>query len=147
MKMKTLSKYFLVLVLSELGNYIAAQDLDVHILNIRNKNGQLCLAMFADEAHFKEEKTCWAMKCSKKDIVNGEFHIKIPYQPGEWGFSVLDDENGNGKMEYNFIGVPREGFGFSDYFLKGLHRPTFSDFSFKIGKNETKTIIVRMKYL
>ena len=145
--MKSLSKCILLLVLWELGNSIYAQNLDVHIVNIRNKNGQLCLAMFADEVHFKKEKTCWVMKCSKKDIVNGEFHIKIPFQSGEWGFSVLDDENGSGKMEYNFIGVPREGFGFSDYFLKGLHRPTFNDFSFKIVKNETKTIIVRMKYL
>jgi len=145
--MKTLSKYILLLVLTEFGNFIYAQNLDVHIVNIRNKNGQLCLALFADEAHFKEEKTCWSMKCNKKNVINGEFHIQIPFQPGEWGFSVLDDENGNGKMEYNFMGIPREGFGFSDYFLKGLHRPVFKDFSFRLTKNETKIVTVRMKYL
>ena len=145
--MKTVSKYMFLFVLCELGNFIYAQNLDIRIVNIRNKNGQLCLAVFADEAHFKEEKTCWAMKCTKKEVVNGEFHIQIPFQPGEWAFSVLDDENGNGKMEYNFMGIPREGFGFSDYFLKGLHRPVFKDFSFILGKNETKTITVRLKYL
>jgi uncharacterized protein (DUF2141 family) len=145
--MKTVSKYMFLFVLCELGNFIYAQNLDIRIVNIRNKNGQLCLAVFADEAHFKEEKTCWAMKCNKKDVINGEFHIQIPFQPGEWAFSVLDDENGNGKMEYNFMGIPREGFGFSDYFLKGLHRPLFKDFSFRLAKNETKTITVKLKYL
>ena len=144
--MKKLGAYFLVIILSEFGNMLAAQALDVHISNIRNKKGQLCLAIFADEAHFKEEKTCWAMHCSKKDVVNGEFHIQIPYQSGKWAFSVLDDENGNGKMEYNFLGLPREGFGFSNYIHKGIHRPVFTDFSFVINRNEKKVIIVQMKY-
>lgn len=144
--MKKHSIIFLIFILSGLGNMPKAQSLDVHICNIRNRKGQLCLAIFADEAHFKEEKTCWAMHCSKKDIVNGEFHIQIPYQSGIWGFSVLDDENGNGKMEYNLIGLPREGFGFSNYIHKGIHRPVFNDFSFVINKNEKKVITVQLKY-
>jgi len=138
---------FLVFLLSGIGNPLIAQTLDVRISNIRNNNGQLCLAIFADEAHFKAEKTCWAISCSKKDIVNGEFHIQIPYQTGIWGFSVLDDENGNGKMEYNFFGLPREGFGFSNYIHKGIHRPVFTDFCFAIKKNEKKIIIIQLKYL
>lgn len=145
--MKINSILFFAFILSELGNMLVAQSLDVYIRNIRNKNGQLCLAIFSDENHFKEEKTCWAMSCSKKDVINGELHIRIPYKSGVWGFSVLDDENGNGKMEYNFLGLPREGFGFSNYILKGIHRPVFNDFSFVINKNETKVITVQLKYL
>ena len=139
-------KYILVLVLSISGNFIVAQTLDVHIKNIRNTKGQLCLAIFADEESFKSEKPCWNLYCSKKDIVNNEFHIQIPFRPGKWAFSVLDDENKSGKMEYNLIGIPREGVGFSDYFLHGLHRPVFNDFCFVITKNETRIITVRMKY-
>lgn len=144
--MNKIATYLFVFLLSEVGNLLVAQNLDVHISNIRNINGQLCLAIFADETHFREEKTCWAMSCSKKDIVNGEFYILIPYQSGMWGFSVLDDENGNGKMEYNFLGLPREGFGFSNYIHKGIHRPVFTDFSFVINKNEKKVLHVQMKY-
>ena len=140
-------KLLLLIVLSFLCSFTDAQTINVVIKNIRNTKGQLCLAIFADEAGFKTEKTCWNMKCLKKDIVKGEFHIQIPLRCGEWGFSVLDDENNNGKMEYNLIGMPREGFGFSDYVLTGLHKPLFKDFSFKIRQNETKTIIVRMKYM
>ena len=140
-------KLLLLIVLSFLCSFTDAQTINVVIKNIRNTKGQLCLAIFADEAGFKTEKTCWNMKCLKKDIVKGEFHIQIPFHSGEWAFSVLDDENKSGKMEYNLIGMPREGFGFSDYYLTGLHKPLFKDFSFKIGQNETKTIIVRMKYM
>lgn len=140
-------KCLLIIAFSFIWNFTEAQTIDVVIKNIRNTKGQLCLAIFADEAGFKSEKTCWNMKCLKKDIVKGEFHIQISFRCGEWGFSVLDDENKSGKMDYNLIGMPREGFGFSDYYLTGLHRPLFKDFSFKIAQNETKTIIVRMKYL
>lgn len=138
--------FLFVIILSALGNLLSAQTLDVHISNIRNTKGQLCFAIFADEAAFKAEKTCWAKKCTKKDIINGEFHIQIPYFTGEWGFSVLDDENSNGKMDYNLIGLPREGFGFSNYYLQGIHRPVFKDFSFKIKNNEIKVLTIKLKY-
>jgi len=145
--MDTKIKCLFVIVLSFLCFFTEAQTIDIVIKNIRNTKGQLCLAIFADEAGFKTETTCWNMNCLKKDIVKGEFHIQIPFRRGVWAFSVLDDENKSGKMEYNLIGMPREGFGFSNYFLTGLHKPLFKDFSFKIEQNETKAITVRMKYL
>ena len=145
--MHKLFRYFLVTVLVIPGCFMSAQMLDVHIMNIRNMKGQLCAAIFADEAGFKTEKPCWKQVYSKKNIMKGELHIQIPYRAGEWGFSVLDDENNTCKMEYNFIGIPLKGFGFSGYFLKGLHKPVLKDFSFNLAKNETKIIIVRMKYL
>jgi len=125
---------------------ICAQTLDVHITNIRNTKGQLCLAIFTDEEDFKDEKTCWVMKCDKKDLVNGEFQIKIEFRSGTYGMSVLDDENYDGRMDYNLLGIPREGFGFSNYFHKGILKPTFDDFKFDIQKNEIKKLLVKMKY-
>ena len=145
--MHSLIKNFLVCVFLVTGSFLCAQTLDVHILNIRNTKGQLCAAIFVDEAGFKKEKPCWKQVYSKKNLLNGELHIQIPFRAGEWGFSVLDDENNSGKMEYNFIGIPCEGFGFSGFIPKGLHRPVFKDFSFTVAKNETKIIIVRMKYM
>lgn len=145
--MHSLIKHFLACIFIVTGSLLCAQTLDVHILNIRNTKGQICAAIFADQAGFKKEKPCWKEVYSKKNILNGELHIQIPFRAGEWGFSVLDDENYTCKMEYNFIGIPLKGFGFSGYTLKGLHRPVLKDFSFKLAKDETKTIIVRMKYL
>jgi uncharacterized protein (DUF2141 family) len=46
----------------------------------------------------------------------------------------LDDENSTGKMEYNMFGIPREGFGFSNYYHKGLLKPHFDAFSFSVKK-------------
>ncbi len=135
-----------MILLSGCSGMICAQTLDVHITNIRNTKGQLCLAIFTDEEDFKDEKTCWVMKCDKKDLVNGEFQIKIEFRSGTYGMSVLDDENYDGRMDYNLLGIPREGFGFSNYFHKGILKPTFDDFKFDIQKNEIKKLLVKMKY-
>lgn len=144
--MKTSFKFLLITAISGFSSILCAQILDVHITNIRNTLGQLCLAIFADETGFKAEKPCWEMKCSKKDIVNGEFRIQIPFKSGKFGLSVLDDEDQTGSMEYGFLGIPKKGFGFSDYYLKGLTKPVFDDFKFDIQKNETKKLTVKMKY-
>lgn len=144
--MKTGFRFFLMVLLSGLPDIIYTQTIDLHITDIRNTKGQLCLAIFADEDSFKAERTCWEMKCDKKDLVNGEFQIKIEFRAGTYGLSVLDDENHNGKMDYNLFGIPREGFGFSNYFHKGILKPVFDDFKIDIQKNEIKKLTVKMKY-
>jgi uncharacterized protein (DUF2141 family) len=144
--MKAIYKYILIFFLSGIGCMLYAQILDVRITNIQNTKGLLCIAIFVDEFGFRDEKDLFAVRCSKKEIKNGELRVQIPITKGKYGISVLDDENEDGKMDYNFLGFPREGYGFSNYFHKGIHKPTFNDFDFFIEKNETKIITVRMKY-
>jgi len=144
--MKGFRKCSVLLVLLSLSIYFFGQTLDIQIKNIRVGKGQLCVAVFANEAGFEAEKTFFATKCRKGLVVNGNFDLKIPIHPGKYGISVLDDENENGKMEYRLFGIPCEGFGFSNYYQKGIQKPTFNDFSFTVEKNEIKIIIVKMKY-
>jgi uncharacterized protein (DUF2141 family) len=73
--------------------------------------------------------------------------VRFTLEPGIYGLSLLDDENSNGKMEYNFLGIPKEGFGFSDYYHKGLKRPKFESFKFSIDKGQTKKLTVRIRYM
>ena len=73
--------------------------------------------------------------------------VQFSLEPGIYGLSVMDDENSNGKMEYNFLGMPREGFGFSDYYHKGFTRPKFDSFKFSIDKDQTKKITIRIRYM
>ena len=126
--------------------FISAQILDVHISNIRNLKGQLCIAVFSNQTDFCSEKTVYDLKYTKADVKNAELHIKIPVKQGKYGISVLDDENQTGKMEYGLFGIPLKGFGFSNYYHKGLLKPVFDDFSFNIEKDEIKILSVKMRY-
>lgn len=144
--MSTLKRYILLSMYVAFPLWLCGQILDVQIKNIRNTKGQLCIAIFADQNGFKAEKPIWEMKYCKKELTTGELRIRIPIKEGKYGLSVLDDENENGKMNYGILGIPREGFGFSNYVHKGIKVPCFTDFSFGIKKEDRVEIKVEMKY-
>lgn len=123
-----------------------AQTLEVSVSNIRTNKGQLCVAIFDNEDGFKKEQPCWEKSYSKSSIEQGKVVLTICIPPGTYGLSVLDDEDGDRKMNYNLIGVPQEGFGFSGYRHKGIRKPPFNNFIFKVEENQTVKIEVEMKY-
>lgn len=58
---------------------------------------------------------------------------------GEYALVVYQDENGNGRLDKNFIGIPREPLGFSNrYWPQGP--PTFARAAFQIEEGEAKTL-------
>ena len=142
--MKSNIKY--ILLFCSICFSVGAQTLDVHISNIRNGKGVLCVAVFANQIGFSAENELFAIKYSKANIQNGELRVQIPISKGIYGISVLDDENESGKMEYQFKCFPAEGFGFSDYFHKGIKKPVFDDFDFVVEQDEIKIIKVKMSY-
>ena len=136
-----------ILVLLLFGLQTSAQTLEVCIKNIRNTKGQLCVAIFKSEEDFRAEVPFWGMKYCKSEIKDKTGRVLIPVLPGEYGLSVLDDENSDGAMKYNFIGFPLEGFGFSNYKHKGIRKPRFKQFSFDATINQKMLISVEMVYL
>lgn len=63
---------------------------------------------------------------------------------GEYALVVYQDENGNGRLDKNFIGIPSEPLGFSNrYWPQGP--PTFTRAAFKLEADETKTIDVKLQ--
>jgi uncharacterized protein (DUF2141 family) len=51
--------------------------------------------------------------------------------PGEYAVVAMHDENDNGKMDYNFLGIPAEGYGFSDDPRMLLKAPAFDAAKFR----------------
>jgi uncharacterized protein (DUF2141 family) len=45
--------------------------------------------------------------------------------PGDYGVAVIHDENQNARLDRNFIGIPKEGFGFANNPHVGLSAPPF----------------------
>jgi len=63
---------------------------------------------------------------------------------GEYALVVYHDANGNGRLDKNFVGIPKEPLGFSNsYWPQGP--PTFSHAVFRIEEGETKTCDIKLK--
>ncbi len=127
---------------------VLPQTLDIKITNLRNSDkGSILIALFVDEEGFKKEKEYYITTRSKSLIKNGTLHVKIDVEPGVYGVTVLDDENGNGKMDYRITGLPREGFGMSRIGLKCFKKPKFREISLTVAEGETKVLEVPMRYI
>lgn len=63
---------------------------------------------------------------------------------GEYALVVYQDENDNGRLDRNFIGIPREPMGFSNrYWPQGP--PSFARAAFRLNGSETNTVELALR--
>lgn len=123
-----------------------SQNVEVTVTGIRSEKGQIAVGVFLDEESFRKEKAFLEPRFSKENLADGTMTFSLTLEPGVYGLSLLDDENCDGLMEYRKLGLPKEGFGFSNYYHTGIKRPKFDDFRFTVVQGQNIKITVRMKY-
>lgn len=126
---------------------LKAVEVEVTITGLRSAKGKIVIGVFKDDATFQKENAFISKSFSKEEIIDGRLKVSINLEPGIWGLSLLDDENSSGLMEYNFLGIPKEGFGFSDYYHSGFTKPKFEAFRFTLEKGQKKKILVKIRYI
>ncbi len=123
--------------------------LEIEICNIRSNQGHILLSIFDSPDHFpRQAKPEFRdIKVSKKNIKNNSVVFKIDsLNPGKYALALLDDENDSGDMDYNKLGLPLEGFGFSNNIKPILKAPPCKKCLFEIKEGITKIkIIVRYR--
>ena len=114
----------------------------VKILNIKNSTGTVACALFESPEGFPSEYLRSATNVMVIKIRKAQARCdfeNIP--PGKYAMAVIHDENMNGKLDTNWLGIPTEGYGFSNNAKGVLGAPSFSDASFKYdGRNVDLTM-------
>ena len=120
--------------------------LNVIITNIDNAKGNVVLAIYNQDDNFpyKPFKT---YSIDKESMENGKLEYLIPdINPGVYAITLLDDKNRNNDMDTNWIGLPKEGFGFSNNVKPSLAgAPPFEAFTFRL-ENRLNKIKIQMQY-
>jgi uncharacterized protein (DUF2141 family) len=135
-----------VLIFANLPALVFAQSpssvIHVKILNIRNNTGTVACALFESPKGFPKKYLHFATNIMITKIRESEasfYFTNIP--PGKYAMVVIHDENMNGKLDTNWLGVPEEGFGFSNKAKASLSFPSFSAASFQYdGQNVDMTM-------
>jgi uncharacterized protein (DUF2141 family) len=125
----------------------ALVDVEITVKNVKTANGKILIGFFKDNATFDKEKAFKSVPCTKETLSNGVLKVKTQLEAGIYGASLLDDANDNGKMDYNFIGIPKEGFGFSNYYHSGFTKPKFQAFQFEVKASHTTKIDMVIRYM
>jgi uncharacterized protein (DUF2141 family) len=135
-----------VLVLANLPALAFAQascpGIHVKILNIRNSAGTVACALFESPVGFPIEYLRYATNIMVIKIRDTQARCDfLDILPGTYALAVSHDENMNGKLDTNWLGIPREGYGFSNDVKALLSAPSFSAASFQYdGQNLELTI-------
>ena len=114
----------------------------VKILSIRNSTGAVACALFESPAGFPTEFLHSATNIMMIKIKDAQARCDFEdIPPGTYALAVVHDENMNGKLDTNLLGVPTEGYGFSNDAKAFLSAPSFRAASFSYdGRNVDMTI-------
>jgi uncharacterized protein (DUF2141 family) len=114
----------------------------VRIPDIRNSTGTVACALFESPTGFPIEFLHYAtnvMVIKVRDTRARCDFEDIP--PGTYALAVVHDENMNGRLDTGLLGVPLEGYGFSNDAKAWFGAPSFSAASFPYdGRNLELTI-------
>ena len=137
---------FAVLVLTPLSPVVFAQaacpGIHVQVLNIRNSTGTVDCALFESPEGFPTEVLRSATNVMVIKVRQTQARCDFEdIPPGRYALAVIHDENMNGKLDTNMLGIPTEGYGFSNDVTGLFGAPAFSAASFAYdGRNLELTI-------
>lgn len=107
-----------------------AADLTVNVAGLKNANGQVLVAMFDRAAGFLKQPVRVAAVTAQQGTVNVSF-TGLP--AGDYALNVFHDENANGKLDKNVIGMPTEPYGFSNDAAGNYGPPSFQDAAVRLA--------------
>lgn len=111
-----------------------AADLTVTLHDVRAQTGLLKLAVVDSQAGWDgQAKPIQADGAPPQGNV-ATFVFK-DLQPGAYAVLVTHDENGNGKLDSNMIGMPVEAYGFSNN-PSVMRKPTWDEARFEVGAQD-----------
>ncbi|MCP5397019.1 MAG: DUF2141 domain-containing protein [Sphingomonadaceae bacterium] len=87
----------------------------VTVSGLKHTRGKLIACLWRDKPGFP---TCQKSKGARRQtlaISGGTMRVTFPdVAPGQYAVTIQHDEDGDGKMDTNFIGMPKEGVGVSN---------------------------------
>jgi uncharacterized protein (DUF2141 family) len=115
--------------------------LTVKVTGFKSEKGVVRALLFNSENGFPEA-TEKAIRSASVKIVGtqAEFDFEnLP--PGRYAISLFHDSQNTGKLRTNLVGIPRDGYGFSNNSMGTFGPPSFKDASFQITAGQNTHII------
>lgn len=115
----------------------ATHKMVIKVTNINSNKGNIGVAVFNSKESFLGKPFMAANKKATKGDVT--FELEVPN--GTYAISVMHDENKDGKLEKNFMGIPSEPYGISMDGKSRFGPPSYSDAVFTIADKSVKVTI------
>ena len=136
--MRVLRLFTICFFMAPITFLYAQSSLTVEIVNFESNKGVVIVDLVDknEKSVMDQTKKITNNKCTMtfKGLKNGQYAIRF-----------FHDENGNKELDTNFLGIPKEGFGFSNDAMGNFGPKDFSEWLFKVS-GDTK-IRMTTKYM
>ena len=138
------------LVLATLPPITFAQSpssgISVEIPNIENSTGNIACGIFESPEGFPDNFLASARAIIIRKIQQTDAQCEFSaLSPGTYAIAVIHDEDMNGELDTNWLGVPKEGYGFSNTTTDEFGAPAFSAASFQYDGQHID-LTIRLNY-
>lgn len=118
-----------------------AQNMTVVIKNVKGDAGNIRVGLYNSDDQFMKETIAFA----EVKAINGQVVAVLKnVNAGTYAISVMHDANENKELDSNFMGIPKEGFGFSNDATGMFGPPDFKKASFVYTNQE---VVINLKYM
>ncbi len=125
----------------------ATSTLRVRIGGARNAKGKIVVLLFRDANGFTSDGSK-AARAQNVPIDRRTLSAEAVFEglpQGTYAVTLFHDENGNGRLDTNFLRIPKEGYGFSNNPKKRAGPPPFEQAKFPVEQPEC-SIEVKLIY-
>ena len=108
-----------------------AAEIVVEVTGIPSTRGHIRVSLFRETGWLEDEaRVTGAIAPASGPNVT----LTLPdVPPGTYGIALIHDADDDGDMTYTFLGLPAEGFGFSNNVRPRLSAPDFAAAAFVLG--------------
>jgi|APTNR8051073442_1049403.scaffolds.fasta_scaffold01985_15 uncharacterized protein (DUF2141 family) len=118
-------------------NFADSYKLEINITKIKNNSGQVAIQILDERKKIVKQEL---VPISDKRCV-----LAVKGLPkGKYAVQIFHDENKNGKMDFNLLGIPKEGYGFSNDARGFMSEPAFSKQLFNLDQD--RAIQIKLSY-
>ncbi|MBD2140794.1 DUF2141 domain-containing protein [Anabaena sp. FACHB-1250] len=135
----------LTISFTEVAQAESTTSLTVVVNGIRNQTGEICMRVYNSEKGFPDNAKSEVKSGCTKITGNSIKQVFSGLKPGNYAVAVVDDQNGDHKLNKDFFGIPEEGFGISRNPIVSISTgtPKFKNARFKVDKNTTINIFLK----
>lgn len=108
--------------------------LKIEITGLTDVTGSVYLAVYDNESDWLGEEAVTTREVDIAEALQGEVvttELQLPL--GSYAFSIFYDANGNGELDTNFIGMPKEPIALSNNARARFGPPKYEDAAFALN--------------
>jgi uncharacterized protein (DUF2141 family) len=114
---------------------LAQRSLEITVENIKDIKGSMRVGIYNTEKDFPDKPTEGKVVQVSAETLTVLFE---GVQPGDYAISIFHDENNNGELDTNGVGIPKEGFAFGNNAMGMFGPPSFDKAKITIGNENLK---------